>query len=45
MISAGIDNEIKIWDLRKNAVVTEIGQEEEEVSVMEIGEDSSSLIT
>ena len=28
VISAGIDNEIKIWDLRKNAVVTEIGQEE-----------------
>jgi Prp8 binding protein len=24
VVSAGIDNDIKIWDLRKNAVVTDI---------------------
>ena len=45
MVSAGIDNDIKIWDLRKNAVVTDIQGHSDTVTGMKLSPDGAYVLT
>ena len=45
VMSAGIDNMVKVWDLRKNAVVTEISGHTDTVTGMELSPDGSNVLT
>ena len=45
VMSAGIDNMVKVWDLRKNAVVTEISGHTDTVTGMMLSPDGSNVLT
>ena len=45
MISAGIDNDLKIWDTRKNAVLTEMPGHTDTVTGMKLSPDGGHVLT
>ena len=45
VVTAGIDNDIKIWDLRKNAVVTDIQGHSDTVTGMKLSPDGAYVLT
>ena len=45
IISAGIDNEVKVWDLRKKEVIYRMKGHTDTVTGMELSPDGSYLLT
>ena len=45
MISAGIDNDLKIWDTRKNSVLTEMSGHTDTVTGMKLSPDGAHVLT
>ena len=45
LVTAGIDNMIKIWDSRKNALLTEVGGHTDTVTGMSLNPDGTHVLT
>ena len=45
VISAGIDNDLKIWDTRKNSVLTEMSGHTDTVTGMKLSPDGAHVLT
>ena len=45
VISAGIDNDLKIWDTRKNSVLTEMPGHTDTVTGMKLSPDGAHVLT
>ena len=45
VVTAGIDNDIKIWDTRKNAVLTEMPGHTDTVTGMKLSPDGGHVLT
>ena len=45
VVTAGIDNDLKIWDTRKNAVLTEMPGHTDTVTGMKLSPDGAHVLT